>query len=58
MTRSVSDGDGPELPCYGRSTLRQNPEFLAADAIRDESGCMLRYECPFTRPLWHDGGER
>ncbi|MFH8881169.1 hypothetical protein [Streptomyces californicus] len=29
----------------------RDPEFIAADHIRDESGCVLRYERTFTRPL-------
>ena len=28
-----------------------DPEFVAADRIRDESGCVLRYERTFMRPL-------
>lgn len=28
-----------------------DPEFLAADRIRDESGCIPRYERTFMRPL-------
>ena len=36
-------------------TYRQNfgrdPDFLAADRIRDESGCVVRYERTFMRPL-------
>lgn len=28
-----------------------DPEFIAADRIRDESGCVLRYERTFMRPL-------
>ena len=28
-----------------------DPEFLAADRIRDESGCVVRYERTFMRPL-------
>ena len=28
-----------------------DPEFVAADMIRDESGCVLRYERSFMRPL-------
>jgi hypothetical protein len=28
-----------------------DPEFVAADRIRDESGCVLRYERSFMRPL-------
>jgi hypothetical protein len=28
-----------------------DPDFVAADRIRDESGCVLRYEHTFMRPL-------
>jgi hypothetical protein len=28
-----------------------DPEFLAADRIRDESGCVVRHERTFMRPL-------
>lgn len=28
-----------------------DPEFIAADRIRDESGCVLRFERTFMRPL-------
>ncbi|MDL5159250.1 NIPSNAP family protein [Actinomycetospora termitidis] len=28
-----------------------DPEFVAADRIRDESGCVLRHERTFMRPL-------
>ena len=28
-----------------------DPEFVAADRIRDESGCVIRYERTFMRPL-------
>jgi hypothetical protein len=28
-----------------------DPEFVAADRIRDESGCVVRYERTFMRPL-------
>lgn len=28
-----------------------DPEFISADKIRDESGCVLRYERTFMRPL-------
>lgn len=31
-----------------------DPEFVAADAIREESGCILRYERTFMRPLFPD----
>ncbi|TCN36901.1 NIPSNAP protein [Kribbella orskensis] len=28
-----------------------DPEFIAADRIREESGCVLRYDRTFMRPL-------
>src|ERR1700760_3236147 len=28
-----------------------DPEFIAADRIRDESGCVIRYDRSFMRPL-------
>ncbi|MBO9716784.1 MAG: NIPSNAP family protein [Pseudoxanthomonas sp.] len=34
-----------------RSRFGIDPEFIAADRIRDESGCVLRYERSFMRPL-------
>ena len=35
-----------------RALFGKDPEFVAADRIRDESGCVLRYERTFMRPLW------
>ncbi|MFC3992558.1 NIPSNAP family protein [Actinoplanes siamensis] len=40
-----------------RSRFGDDPEFVAADRIRDESGCVLRYERTFMRPLL-PGGEQ
>ncbi len=34
-----------------RSRFGSDPEFIAADRIRDESGCILRYDRTFMRPL-------
>jgi NIPSNAP protein len=34
-----------------RSRFGDDPEFVAADRIRDESGCVRRYERTFMRPL-------
>jgi hypothetical protein len=28
-----------------------DPDFVAADRIRDESGCVLRYDRSFMRPM-------
>lgn len=39
-----------------RGRFGSDPEFLAADAIRDESGCVLRYERTFMRPLIGEKG--
>jgi hypothetical protein len=34
-----------------RSLFGVDPEFIAADQIRDESGCVVRYTRTFMRPL-------
>jgi NIPSNAP len=34
-----------------RQLFGVDPEFVAADRIRDESGCVLRYDRGFMRPL-------
>jgi len=34
-----------------RALFGTDPEFAAADLIRDESGCVLRYQRTFMRPL-------
>ena len=34
-----------------RSKFGTNEEFVAADRIRDESGCVVRYDRSFMRPL-------
>ena len=43
----------PSLAAYEhyRALFGMNPDFAAADRIRDESGCVLRYERTFMRPL-------
>ena len=43
----------PSLAAYERyrSRFGSDPDFVAADRIRDESGCVLRYERTFMRPL-------
>jgi hypothetical protein len=38
-----------DLARFARSGA--DPEFVAADRIRDESGCVRRYERAFLRPL-------
>ena len=46
----------PSLADYEvyRGLFGVDPEFIAADRIRDESGCVLRYERTFMRPLLPD----
>ena len=34
-----------------RARFTTDPEFAAADRIRDESGCVIRYERTFMKPL-------
>lgn len=34
-----------------RSRFGADPEFVAADRIRDESACVVRYDRTFMRPL-------
>ena len=34
-----------------RSLLGSDPEFIEADRIRDESGCVVRHDRTFMRPL-------
>ena len=43
----------PSLAAYEqyRSLFGADPDFVAADKIRDDSGCVLRYERTFMRPL-------
>jgi NIPSNAP len=43
----------PSLAAYEsyRGLFGNDPDFVAADRIRDESGCVLRYERTFMRPL-------
>jgi hypothetical protein len=43
----------PSLADYERYRARfgTDPDFIDADRIRDESGCVLRYERSFMRPL-------
>ena len=38
-----------------RKRFGVDPEFVAADRIRDESGCVVRYQRTFMRPLLPDG---
>jgi hypothetical protein len=43
----------PSLAAYEeyRARFGVDPDFVAADRIRDESHCVLRYERTFMRPL-------
>jgi hypothetical protein len=41
-----------------RALFGKDPEFIAADRIRDESGCVLRHERTFMRPLRPSVAER
>ncbi|AHH17600.1 NIPSNAP domain-containing protein [Nocardia nova SH22a] len=43
----------PSLASYEkyRELFGKDPDFIAADAIRDSSGCVVRYERTFMRPL-------
>jgi hypothetical protein len=38
-----------------RSRFRTDPDFVDADRIRDDSGCVLRYDRTFMRPLLPGG---
>jgi hypothetical protein len=43
----------PSLADYEsyRTLFGRDPDFIAADKIRDESGCVVRYERTFLRPV-------
>jgi hypothetical protein len=43
----------PSLAAYERyrEGFGTDPDFIAADKIRDDSGCVLRYDRSFMRPL-------
>lgn len=43
----------PSLAAYEayRGLFGRDPEFIEADRIRDESGCVIRYDRTFMRPL-------
>jgi NIPSNAP protein len=43
----------PSLAAYEqyRALFGVDPDFVAADRIRDRSGCVLRYERTFMRPV-------
>lgn len=46
----------PSLADYERyrALFGFHPDFVAADRIRDDSGCVLRYDRTFMRPLLPD----
>jgi hypothetical protein len=50
----------PSLADYEvyRRRFGVDPDFVAADRIRDESGCVLRYERTFMRPLLPEAPDR
>jgi NIPSNAP len=43
----------PSLAAYEqyRALFGADPDFIDADCIRDESGCVLRYQRTFMRPV-------
>ena len=43
----------PSLAAYEqyRALFGTDPKFVAADQVRDDSGCVLRYQRTFMRPL-------
>lgn len=47
----------PSLAAYEqyRALFGEDPDFLAADRIRDESGCVVRYDRSFMRPMLPEG---
>ena len=40
-----------------RALFGVDPDFIAADRIRDDSGCVARYERTFMRPVLSDGAD-
>ncbi len=51
--RAIALFSFPSLADYEvyRSSFGTDPDFVAADKIRDDSGCVLRYNRSFMRPL-------
>lgn len=49
----------PSLAAYEeyRTLFGKHPDFIEADRIRDESGCVLRYDRSFMRPMLPDSGD-
>jgi hypothetical protein len=50
----------PSLAEYERyrKNFGVNEEFIAIDRIRDSSGCVIRYDRTFMRPLFPDPSQR
>jgi hypothetical protein len=50
----------PSLAAYEqyRSRFGSDPDFVEADRIRDDSGCVLRYDRTFMRPLLPQPADR
>jgi hypothetical protein len=50
----------PSLAAYEqyRSRFGSDPYFVEADRIRDDSGCVLRYDRTFMRPLLPQTADR
>jgi hypothetical protein len=51
--RALALFDFESLAAYEayRQNFGRDPDFIAADRIRDESGCVIRYDRTFMRPL-------
>ncbi len=51
--RAIALFSFPSLADYEtyRTRFGTDPDFIAADKIRDDSGCVLRYDRSFMRPL-------
>ena len=51
--RAIALFSFPSLAAYERYRARfgSDPDFVEADRIRDDSGCVLRYDRTFMRPL-------
>ncbi len=51
--RAIALFSFPSLADYEtyRARFDTDPDFIAADKIRDDSGCVLRYDRSFMRPL-------
>lgn len=51
--RAIALFSFPSFAAYEqyRALFGKDPEFIDADRIRDESGCVLRYDRTFMRPL-------